>query len=306
MTIRTLEIFLEVAKTGSMSLAAKSLYLSQPTFSHAISSLESEYNTQLFDRTPHRLYLTQTGRTLVAEAVHVLQAIQHLEESMQSPETNTSINIGASVTVAASILDSLLDAFHEKYPQMKTKLFVSNTAAVEEAMENNEVDLAIVSGEIHNAMMETKKIIEDYQVCVCRSDHPFAKKKEVSLEELSRENFVMLLSTRWTRIAFENYVRDKGYSLNIVCECSNTGLVKEQVLKGHGITVISARVVEKELLSGKLSLIRCEGCYWKRPFILAYRKQKYLSKPLKDFIELAENYRDNAVLQLLGEKGELG
>ncbi len=299
MTIRNLQIFLEVAKAGSMSLAAKSLYLSQPTVSHAISSLESEYNTQLFDRTPHRLFLTQTGRTLMEEASNVLQAMDHLQEAMRSPDANTSIHIGASVTVASSIMDSLLDSFKEKYPQMETRLFISNTSAIEEAMENNEVDLAIVSGEIHNAMIETRKIIEDYQVCVCRSDHPLAGRKKVTLEELSKEKFVMLLSSRWTRATFENYVKDKGYSLNIVCECSNTGLVKEQVLKGHGITVISARVVEKELLSGKLSLIRCEGCSWQRPFILAYRKQKYLSRPLQDFIQLADHYRDDDIRKLL-------
>lgn len=64
MTIRNLQIFIEVAKSGSMSDTAKKLYLSQPTISHAISSLEQEYHTRLFDRSPQRLYLTQSGRLL--------------------------------------------------------------------------------------------------------------------------------------------------------------------------------------------------------------------------------------------------
>lgn len=182
---------------------------------------------------------------------------------------------------------------------MEVKLLISNTSAIETAMENNEIDLAIVSGEIHNPLIETCKIIQDYQVCVCRSDHYMAGKSNVTLEELCREKFVMLLSDRWTRAAFEKYVHDKGYSLNIICECSNTGLVKERILKGHGITIISARVVEKELLAGQLSLIHCDGCSWQRPFVLAYRKQKYLSRAFRDFIQIAKDYDDNNVLKLI-------
>lgn len=299
MTIRNLEIFIEVAKCGSMSEAAKKLYVSQPTVSHAISSLEQEYNARLFDRSPQRLYLTQAGRLLFSEAHNVIQAIIHLDDVMHEQEENLPLSVGASVTVAASILDSIIDEFKKHHPQMKIKQLISNTSAIELAMENNEIDLAIVSGEIHNPLIETCMIIQDYQVCVCRSDHWLAGRENVTLEELCREEFVMLLSNRWTRAAFENYIHDRGYSLNITCECSNTGLVKERVLKGHGITIISARVVEKELASGQLSLIHCEGCYWQRPFVLAYRKQKYLSKALLDFIGIVKDYDDNNVLKLI-------
>ncbi len=299
MTIRNLQIFIEVAKSGSMSDTAKKLYLSQPTISHAISSLEQEYHTRLFDRSPQRLYLTQSGRLLYSEAYNVIQAITHLNDVMHEQEENSPISVGASVTVAVSILDSVIEEFKKHHPQMEVKLLISNTSAIETAMENNEIDLAIVSGEIHNPLIETCKIIQDYQVCVCRSDHYMAGTSNVTLEELCREKFVMLLSDRWTRAAFEKYVHDKGYSLNIICECSNTGLVKERILKGHGITIISARVVEKELLAGQLSLIHCDGCSWQRPFVLAYRKQKYLSRAFRDFIQIAKDYDDNNVLKLI-------
>ena len=228
-----------------------------------------------------------------------MQAISHLNDSMQSLENTSPINLGVSVAVAAGILDALTELFKQKYPQIQIKLLICHTSDIEAAMQNNELDLAIVSGEIHNPMIETHSIIQDYQICVCRSDHPFAKRKHVTLDELCQENFIMLLNTRWTRITFENYVHDRGLSLNIICECSNVGLVKEQVLKGRGITIISARSVEKELLSGQLSVIRCTPCMWERPFILAYRKQKYLSQPLKDFIHIAKTYTDNTVLDLI-------
>lgn len=305
MTVRNLQIFLEVAKTGSMSRAAESLYVSQPTISHAIACLEKEYNTQLFDRFPSRLQLTQTGRLLVQEAQSVMQALLHLQESMTSLDESAFLTLGVSVTVAESILDPLTKSFHRLYPKMQVKVRISNTSDIAEALENNEVDLAIVSGEIHNPLIETRDIIEDCQVCVCRSDHPLAGKGWISLAELSREKFVMLFSNRWTRTTFDNYVHDQGCSLNIVCECANTLLVKERVLKGDGVAVVSARVIERELLSGELSLIHCKGCAWKKPFIIAYRKQKYLSQPLQDFIDIAENYTDQTVLHFIERAGVL-
>lgn len=299
MTIRNLEIFLEVAKSRSMSHTASRLHISQPTVSHAISSLEQEYNTQLFDRSSHQLLLTPAGEILVQESQNVMQALIHLKESMASSHERSTIRIGVSVTVSVSILDTLTEQFRRRYPQIQVQLLISHTSDVEAALENHKIDLAIVSGEIHNSLIETVPIIQDYQVCIGRSDHPLAKETDVTLKQLVKEKFVMLLGYRWTRETFENYVHDKGYSIQVVCECSNTGLVKERVLKGYGITVISARVVEKELRDGRLARIRCPECFWERPFILAHRKQKYLPQPLKEFIRIAKSYTDNSVLQLL-------
>ena len=104
MTIRNLQIFLDVVRSGSMSLAAKNLYLTQPTVSHAIACLEEEYKTQLFDRAPHGLTLTQSGEILAKEARNVLQALASLDESMQTLESRLPVKFGVSVTVAASIL----------------------------------------------------------------------------------------------------------------------------------------------------------------------------------------------------------
>ena len=293
MTIRNLQIFLDVVRSGSMSLAAKNLYLTQPTVSHAIACLEEEYKTQLFDRAPHGLTLTQSGEILAKEARNVLQALASLDESMQTLESRLPVKFGVSVTVAASILDGLIDEFQQMYPHIPLKFLISNTAEVEKALEENELDFAIVSGEIQNDQIEACKIISDYQVCVCCRTHPFAARAQISLRELSQEPMVMLTCTRWTRAAVETWMREQGYLPNIVCECTNTLLVKEQVKRRRGITVISARCVEKELLSGELVLVRCPGCFWQRPFVLAHRKNKYLSRPLEDFIRLAKSYTDH-------------
>ena len=77
---------------------------------------------------------------MYAEAHNVIQALTHLNDVMHEQEENSPISVGASVTVAVSILDSVIEEFKKHHPQMEVKLLISNTSAIETAMENNEID----------------------------------------------------------------------------------------------------------------------------------------------------------------------
>ena len=109
MTIRHLKIFLTVAETGKMSLAAKQLYLTQPTISQAIRELEEHYNTRLFDRLSKRLYITEEGKHLMDLAQIAVRAFDELEHQMQSEAKIEHFRIGATVTVGSCLLPSLLE-----------------------------------------------------------------------------------------------------------------------------------------------------------------------------------------------------
>lgn len=101
MTIRDLEIFIAVAQLGKMGLAAKKLYISQPTVSHVISQIESDYNIKLFDRLSRKLYITETGREFLQYAKHIMANFEEMEHYMRRASEQMTIHVGASLTVGS-------------------------------------------------------------------------------------------------------------------------------------------------------------------------------------------------------------
>ena len=174
MTIRHLKIFIAVAETGKMSLAAKKLYLAQPTISQAIHELEAHYHTQLFDRLSKRLYITETGRELLDLARNAVRAFDDLELHMENHTRTEHFRIGATVTVGSCLLPSLLEDFRQKRPQADTFSFIGNTAMIEEKLLKSELDAGIVEGVIKSPDLISIPMVEDYLVLACGKDHPFA------------------------------------------------------------------------------------------------------------------------------------
>lgn len=127
MTIRHLKIFLKVAETGNMSLAAKQLYLSQPTVSQAIRELEEHYDTQLFERLSKRLFITDAGKELLLYSRQVLHDFDKLEQGMVSATHHETLRIGASVTVGTCLLPFFLQDLKKEHPQVVTTNCVTNT-----------------------------------------------------------------------------------------------------------------------------------------------------------------------------------
>ena len=109
MTIRNLEIFTKVAELGSMSAAAKSLYITQPSVSLAIAEIEHEYNVKLFDRVGNRLRLTPTGQQLLEYTSSILHQYKEMERFLKDESHSSAIRIGATATVGQYIIAPIID-----------------------------------------------------------------------------------------------------------------------------------------------------------------------------------------------------
>lgn len=108
MTIRHLTVFATVAEQGSMSAAAKHLYLSQPTVSQAIRELEAHYNGLLFERLGKKLYLTERGKLLLPHAREMIRQFQQLEELMQNQGQSSTLKLGSTLTVGTCLTPSII------------------------------------------------------------------------------------------------------------------------------------------------------------------------------------------------------
>lgn len=291
MTIRHLKIFIRVAETGSMSLAAKTLYLSQPTVSQAVHELEEHYETRLFDRLSRRLFITEEGKKLLTLAHEAVQSFDKLEQSMQGFTRTERMRLGATITVGNCLLPSLLADFQNRRPRTEIFSRIENTYRVEEELLGSGLDVGIVEGQIKSPELVNIPVAEDYLVLACESSHPLAGKESFEPEDLEDADFVMREKGSGTRELFEQYLQEQRISVRCRVEAPFPEAMKHAVLYNHCLAVISVRLIEEEIKKGTIRAFRHPENAWDRTFNLVYHKDKPVSEPMLLLKELLKQYR---------------
>lgn len=286
MNIRHLRLFVTVVDAGSMTEAAKKLFITQPSVSQTIRELESYYDVKLFERLSKKLYLTREGEELLSYARHIVASFDKMEQKMRQAVKNSTIKIGASITVGTCILSQLTTQFIDSNPGIKIESVVDNTTIVEDMVLKSKLDFGLVEGPIHSPDIVCKPFMDDELIIICGNEHPFKGKEYITSEELSRANLILRENGSGTRELFENTMNSKGHSLNIKWVCNNSEAIKNAVISNLGISVISRMAVKQELENGKLIHIKSKQLELKRKFNIIYHKNKYISKPIKDFWNL--------------------
>lgn len=292
MTIRHLRIFIEVAKSGNMSKAAERLFISQPTVSQAISELEEYYGVLLFERLNRRLYITEIGKKLFFYAKKIVKEFDDLEERMANMTRIESIRIGATVSVGDCLLSDIISRLKEANPKAEIYSYVGNTEIIEAKLLNNQLDIAIVEGKVKSPDLIVRSELKDYLVLVCSTDHAFAKRRTIKVEELANESFAMREKGSGTRELFEEYMRKKDIPIKIVFESNTPESIKKEVIKNNCLAVISICLVEEEVNNSIIHVIESEKNSWDRHFSIVYHKDKVLTNLMKSLIKIIRAYED--------------
>ena len=291
MTIRHLKIFIAVAETGKMSLAAQKLYLTQPTVSQAIRELEEHYETRLFDRLSRRLYITEPGQHLLKMAKAAVHSFDEMELQMQSETKTEHFRIGATVTIGSCMLPGLLEDFQKLRPQTDTFSYIRNTQAVEEKLLRSELDVGIVEGVIKSPDLVSLPLVDDYLVLACSADHPFASRNTFSPSDLEGLDFVMREYGSGTRALFEDYLRQNHISIHERVEAPFPEAMKHAILVNRCLAVISVRLIEDEIQKGTIHMLQDPENIWNRTFKLVYHKDKFISESILVLKELLSSYK---------------
>lgn len=290
MTIRHLKIFITVAETGKMSLAAKKLFLTQPTISQAIHELEAHYETRLFDRLSKRLYITEEGKHLSSLARNALQAFEELEREMQRETRTEHLRMGATVTIGSCLLPSLLNQFQKIRPQVDTFSYIGNTKTIEEKLLSSELDVGVVEGVIKSPDLISIPMVDDFLVLACSHQHPFASRTTFSLSDLEGQDFVMREKGSGTRELFEKVLHTNHVQINCRMEAPFPEAMKNAILFNQCMAVISVRLIQEEIRKGTIHMLRHPEHAWDRTFNLVYHKNKYLSDSILLLRELLLQY----------------
>ncbi|MBI5102614.1 MAG: LysR family transcriptional regulator [Nitrospirae bacterium] len=290
-----LKVFCTVAETKSFSKTSEIIHLTQPAVSLQVQALEEIYETKLFDRSSSTVTLTPAGEVLYKYAKEILALYVNVEKVIGEITglVKGSISIGASSTIGNYLLPGVITDFKKTHLKIKIHLLVGNTKRVVDLLNSGSIDIGLVEGEVTRQKMIVERLIPDELLLVVPSHHPWAKKKDIPISELTKEPFILREGGSGTRQMIEMFLARYGIAPNnmrISMVLGSTEAIKEAVENGLGVSILSRWAVRKELKYGTLQLLRIKEEKVLRDFSLIVNKNSVSSHSVDEFLTYLRSY----------------
>lgn len=291
-----LKVFITVARMNSFTRAAEFLNLSQPAVTHQIKNLEDMFKTKLFDRSQHKIHLTESGKVLLkyAENINILyqKAIEEIHEI--TSKVAGDIHIGAAALVGKYLLPRIIGNFRKMYPDVNISMPVGNSKAILEFLQNDIIELAIVSEPIASKNLIVFPFYRDHLTVIVYPAHPWCGKKEITVKELFREDFISREIGSGTREVYLKSLKTlhKGEQLKSVMVLGSTEAVKMAVIGEMGFSIVSRLAISSEVKLGLLKEVRLKNIDMVRDFFVVFKSEEGLSVPamkLKEYLKSKKN-----------------
>ncbi|WP_275553786.1 DNA-binding transcriptional regulator YeiE [Mixta sp. Marseille-Q2659] len=280
-TLRQIEVFTEVLKSGSTTQASQLLSLSQSAVSAALADLEGQLGVQLFDRVGKRLVLNEHGRLLYPRAVGLLEQATDIEQLFR--EDNGAIRLYASSTIGNYLLPGMIAAWRRDYPQLPLELSVGNSQDVINAVADFRVDLGLIEGPCHVSDIVSEPWLEDELVVFAAPDTPL-RQQPVTLESLAAAPWILREQGSGTREIVDYLLLSHLPQFQLALELGNSEAIKHAVRHGMGISCLSRRVIAEQLETGSLVEIAIPLPTLSRTLYRIHHRQKHISKALTRFL----------------------
>jgi DNA-binding transcriptional LysR family regulator len=258
-TLQQLRVFVAVVELGTMTAAARALYVSQPAISAQISQLEGVVGTQLFIRKGRQMALTAVGAALYRHANNVLAAtdvLLHHIERIRSGELD-HFTVGGNPTSCAYVLPEILARYHRAHPGTRVSLFALQSPELLDQVRRDAVDVAILSTELVPADLPSELLGVDELVVVESAREPFSEDGTMSLAALSRAPFVQpTIGSERLTIDLDRLLASRGLEpRRFVMDLTTWEGVKEAVRMGVGLAVAPRGAVGREVDRGEIRLV---------------------------------------------------
>jgi len=290
-----LKVFCTVAETKSFSKTSEIIHLTQPAVSLQIQALEEKYETKLFDRSSSTVTLTPTGEVLYKYAKEILALYASAEKAIgkQIGLVKGSLTVGAGSNIGNYILPSIITDFKRLHPKIKIYLLVGNSKRVIELLNSGNIDIGLIEGDVSRQKMAVKKLISDELLLIVSPDHPWSKRKDVSITELVKEPFIFREAGSGTRQMIEKYFARHGVSphdMKITTVLGSTEAIKDAVESGLGVSIISRWAARKESKYGTLHLLGLREEKMVRDCSLIVNRNSVSSSSLEEFLTFLKSY----------------
>lgn len=288
-SFRQLQVFLAVYNQNSYSKAGNLLGLTQPAVSSQIRSLEQATDTQLFDYIGKKLYYTAAGKRLAQSIEHIFQELDTLKNDLDELQGIVAGELKlVGVNTAQYIIPYLLRSFLNLHPQIKINVSIVNRSNAIERLNNNSDDLVIMGMVPEDKPFTSLPFLSNELVAVAPCKHPIIKTKNPQLEDFLNCKLLLREPGSGTRLALEDYCRQKRRTINHVMELGSNDTIKHAVIAGLGLAVLPKLSILPELKLGTLKIIDLPGFPLKRSWCLVFPKAKHPTPTMKIFIDFIQ------------------
>ncbi len=288
MHLDRLKTFKALSETLHVRRTAARLHLSQSAVSQQISTLEEELGVMLLERIGRRVFLTPAGRALADEAGKILAAVDRALESVRNYGSGESgrLRLGASTTPGVYLVPEVLGKFRTALPQVTVSLRIANSAEVERALVENELDLGIIGEDITQEELFQVAIGDDLIVGVA-APSLLGKTRRLRPAELDRVPLVAREGGSATQRYVDQGLAGIGVRLSPAYQFPSPEAQVRAAIAGLGMAFVSRRVAADPLAAGRLVEISVPGLRLMRPITAAYHRDKHVSAAMRQLIDLA-------------------
>ena len=290
-TLQQLRILRAVATEKNFTKAAAVLYLSQPSLSKQIKTLEKNLDILLINRERNNISLTESGKVLLQYSERILALCEESCRALIDLKNGDrgNLTVGASQTIGTYLMPRILALFAQNYPQINLKVQVNSTRIIAKKIINREIDIAVVGGEISDDLKKNltiKPFVSDELSLIISKSHPFAKKNQINKEDLYCLDFITLnpnstIKNFIDNILIQNQIETK--QLKTILQLNSIEGIKTAVSLGLGAAFVSSSAIEKEIKLKTITIIKLENIRINRKLSIISNPECYKSKAFEFF-----------------------
>ncbi len=284
LTLRQFQLLVAVVDYGGHSAAARELNITQPTISIQLSRMAEIVGSALFQTIGRAQELTETGQQVYDAARSILAALQKLDDEISGMQGDLKGELRICSVSTAGFIPFYLGLFLDLHPHVIPRLHVGNRSELIERIAGNRDDIFITGRVPESLPVDAAPIMKNELVVVASPDHPLAKKKSISLEQLATERLLLREPESGTRLAFETVMRESGYEIKPYMELGSNEAVRQAVMGGLGISVLSLSSIELEIASKRMVVIKTEKFPLQKQWFAVSRRGKQLPRAAREFL----------------------
>ena len=285
-TFRQLRLFSYLAKTLSVSQAARMMHITQPTASMQLKEMTENIGLPLFEVISKKVHLTQIGIELSKTAREMTAQWGAFEQHVTQTKGLTKGNLKvAVVSTAKYFIPKLLGSFCSKYPEVDISLEILNRDGVIRRLEDNSDDLYVMSKPPFHIDLEDQILMPNPLCVIAYKDHPLAHKKNLRLHDLKEERFILRELGSGTRMSTDIHFKQKKFTPTLLLELGSNEAIKKSVASRLGVAVISTHALDQFDYEKEISVLHVQDFPIDSQWHLVHLKGKALTPIAKAFYE---------------------
>jgi DNA-binding transcriptional LysR family regulator len=288
LNLHQLSIFHAVADAGSVSGGAQRLMISQPAVSKQIRQMEKALKTRLFDRHANGIAPTAAGLVLAEYTRRIFGLLAEAESALDDFSTlrRGSLSIGTGPTVGVYLLPSAMVRFRREHPQVQLRAETEGPELLRQRLMDGMIELAISESPIHSPELVSKVLFEDVLVPVAGKGQAIAAKRSISANEFASQPFIARQVESDGRSLVERTLSTRGLNVTPVLTVSSTEAIKQAVIAGLGVAMVSRLAIQTEIAAGLLVELKVKGLKIRYPIHHICRKGRSQSKIAGIFLKM--------------------